>query len=245
MNARTSPPESPVNLPAKGAPRTVRHAARAGAALLVVAAMFSLTACTAEQRAAVETFVQTSARTVATEQGTAESPDGANTTDAPQAAIPQTEPQESTEPTDESRAEVANGPREDTVTAAESTADANDDALNGSGFDLGALVSSGVSSLVDSAVDTVAIAGVTPEFKETMDGYEAFMNEYVAFMVTYENSDDTIAMLGDFASLMQAEAAWLETIDAIDETELSDADCAYYLAVTARVTAMLYSSGVL
>lgn len=229
MSARTSPPVSPVE-PATTSSRhvsgrtahTSRRAAQAGIALLVGAAVFSLTACTAEQRAAVEALTQTGSKSAAFEQPATESQDGTEAASAPKA-----------------EAAGASGGFD-----SDSSAGSDSDP----GFDLGALVSSGTSSLIDMAadvaVDMVADAGVTPEFKATMDSYEAFMNEYVAFMVTYENSDNTIAMLGDLASLMETEVEWLNTIDAIDETELSDADYAYYIAVTARVTQMMYSSGV-
>ena len=86
---------------------------------------------------------------------------------------------------------------------------------------------------------------VTPSFKEMMDSYEAFMNQYCDFMEKYTADgamDDPLAaasMLADYASMMQQYADWAEKIDAIDEETLTPADDAYYIEVNARVAARL------
>lgn len=76
---------------------------------------------------------------------------------------------------------------------------------------------------------------VSPDFKKTMDGYEDFMDSYVEFMKKYENSSDTASMMADYADMMTKYSDYMEKIGDIDEDELSDADLAYYLKVTARV----------
>ena len=53
------------------------------------------------------------------------------------------------------------------------------------------------SSLVEKAVSAASGAvedAVTPEFKEYMDGYETFIDDYIAFIQSYENSDDVTSM---------------------------------------------------
>lgn len=77
---------------------------------------------------------------------------------------------------------------------------------------------------------------VTPEFKETMDSYEAFYDEYIEFMNKY-NSDgaDIMSMLNDYMDMIDKLNEWSEKIDAIDESALSPADDAYYLLVTLRI----------
>lgn len=92
-----------------------------------------------------------------------------------------------------------------------------------------------------SSGDSSLASGVTPSFKETMDGYEEFMNQYVDFMVKYQDGGSTAAMLADYGKMVAKEAEWLNTIDTIDEDSLSDADLAYYLEVTGRVTEKLAS----
>ena len=80
-------------------------------------------------------------------------------------------------------------------------------------------------------------AGVTPEFKATMDRYEAFMDKCVDFMQNY-NSMDAGQMM-QYLSILSDYSKFAEEIDAIDEDSLSNADLAYYLEVTARVSAKL------
>lgn len=91
---------------------------------------------------------------------------------------------------------------------------------------------------------------VTPEFKEMMDSYEAFMNQYCDFMVKYVNATSSgdsatlLAMTADYASLVQQELDWASKIDGIDESTLSPADDAYYLEVQGRVLKKLGETGV-
>ena len=87
---------------------------------------------------------------------------------------------------------------------------------------------------------------VTPKFKKQMDSYEAFYDEYIKFMKKYTSGKgDITKMLKDYEKLIKKEEKWLKTIDEIDVDELSVADSAYYLLVTARVEAKLakYSFG--
>ena len=91
---------------------------------------------------------------------------------------------------------------------------------------------------------------VTPEFKEMMDSYEAFMNQYCDFMVKYVNATSSgdsatlLAMTADYASLVQQELDWASKIDGIDESTLSPADDTYYLEVQGRVLKKLGETGV-
>ena len=91
---------------------------------------------------------------------------------------------------------------------------------------------------------------VTPEFKEMMDSYEAFMNQYCDFMVKYTNATSSgdsatlLAMTADYASLVQQELDWASEIDGVDESTLSPADDAYYLEVQGRVLKKLGETGV-
>lgn len=78
---------------------------------------------------------------------------------------------------------------------------------------------------------------VTPEFKKQMDAYEAFYDEYIAFMKKYTSgTGDALAMLNDYMSMMQKLNEWGAWVDEIDEAELTPADDAYYLLVTLRVS---------
>ncbi len=75
----------------------------------------------------------------------------------------------------------------------------------------------------------------TGDFRDLMDGYETFMNDYVDFMLAYESSGDPASMLQDLSTLMSDYASWSAQIGAIDVNSLSPDDYAYYMQVTARV----------
>ena len=76
-------------------------------------------------------------------------------------------------------------------------------------------------------------------FKEAMDSYEAFYDEYVAFMQKYNDSDNTLAMLPDYLQLVaQAEEA-NKKIDEWDDGTLNDTELKYYIEVTSRISQKL------
>lgn len=80
---------------------------------------------------------------------------------------------------------------------------------------------------------------VTPEFKATLDTYEAFFDEYIEFMEEYNNSDDISSMLTEYADFMKKYAEYMEALDELEDEELSDADAAYLIEVQARITEKL------
>ncbi len=84
---------------------------------------------------------------------------------------------------------------------------------------------------------------IRPEVKEFLDAYEACMDEYVEFMQKYLNADPTsmVSMMGDYYSILARYTEFAEKIDAFDESELTNAELAYYLEVTNRVSQKLLS----
>ena len=79
------------------------------------------------------------------------------------------------------------------------------------------------------------------EFKEYMDSYEEFMDEYIEFMEKYEKADTGSAalMLVDYTRLMGRYTDFTEKLDAMDESDYTKAEWAYYLEVTNRVNQKL------
>ena len=79
------------------------------------------------------------------------------------------------------------------------------------------------------------------EVKEFLDAYEAYMNEYVEFMQRYSTAEpaDMAAMMGDYYAMMSRYAVFSKKIDDLDESELNNAELAYYLEVTNRVNQKL------
>lgn len=77
---------------------------------------------------------------------------------------------------------------------------------------------------------------VSPEFKNTMDEYEAFINEYVDFINEYTENSSDLKLIAKYAEIMAKYSDYCDEIDDIDEDELSDSDLSYYLEVMSRVT---------
>ena len=88
----------------------------------------------------------------------------------------------------------------------------------------------------DSA-DIADASGVTPEFKEMMDAYEAFFDEYIEFMQKYAGADSVSAlgMAADYADYMSRYVETMQKLEALDQSELSNADLLYYTDVYARI----------
>lgn len=95
---------------------------------------------------------------------------------------------------------------------------------------------------VKKAVESGDYSLVTPEFKQTMDAYEAFYDDYIAFMRKYTSGQiNFMEMLDDYSYMLKKMDEWSELIDSIDESELSPADDAYFLLVTLRIEQKLFS----
>ena len=80
---------------------------------------------------------------------------------------------------------------------------------------------------------------ISPEFKEAMDSYEAFFDEYVEFMKVYKDSDNPTAMMMEYVDYMSKYADAMEKLDEIDEDDLTTAEEAYYIDTMARINKKL------
>lgn len=88
----------------------------------------------------------------------------------------------------------------------------------------------------------VGLSGVTPEFREAMDSYEAFFDEYIAFMRGAGEEDNGLAFLLRYAEMLSRYEEAMEAMDAIDEESLSTADELYYLEVLSRISEKLLAA---
>ena len=86
--------------------------------------------------------------------------------------------------------------------------------------------------------------GVRPEVKEALDSYEAFMDEYIAFMARFEaaEGDSLLALLGDYYAMLLRYEEMGEKLEALEEEDLNKTELAYYLEVTNRVTQKLLAA---
>jgi len=81
------------------------------------------------------------------------------------------------------------------------------------------------------------VDGMHKEFKDAMDSYESFMDEYIAFMKKYAQSNGTdMSILKDYAEYLKKYKKAMEDFDKWNETEMNEAETKYYLEVQGRIT---------
>ncbi|MBQ1468760.1 MAG: hypothetical protein IIZ27_09820 [Solobacterium sp.] len=85
----------------------------------------------------------------------------------------------------------------------------------------------------------VKASGIRPEFKEMMDSYEAFIDEYIEFMETYESSQNQTGLMLQYMNYMGKLLEFQEKIDEVDESELTDEEAMYYAQVSLRCSEKL------
>ena len=78
-------------------------------------------------------------------------------------------------------------------------------------------------------------AGVSPSFKQTMDDYEAFFDEYIEFYKNYLANPTDMNLLMQYATFMSKYETTMNSMENLDTSNLSSADYAYYIEVTARI----------
>lgn len=88
----------------------------------------------------------------------------------------------------------------------------------------------------EESEDTAAeLKGIRPEFKEALDAYEEFFDEYCIIMKKYMENPLDMSILTEYYEFMEKADEWDEKIEAMDEGEMSDEEFAYYMEVTTRV----------
>lgn len=80
---------------------------------------------------------------------------------------------------------------------------------------------------------------ISPEFKEAMDSYEEFFDEYIAFVKKYKESDNPSSLLSDYADYMTKYSEMTKKMNEINQDELSDAERIYYMDVAVRINKKL------
>lgn len=93
--------------------------------------------------------------------------------------------------------------------------------------------------------DQALINGMHPEFKEVMDSYEAFIDEYCEFMKKYTatTSPDT-NLVTDYANYINKYKETMNAFEAWKSKEMNEVETAYYLEVQTRVTQKLLDASI-
>ena len=79
------------------------------------------------------------------------------------------------------------------------------------------------------------VDGMRPEFKEAMDSYEAFYDEYCDFIKKYNDNPSDLKLIAEYADMLSEAADMDEAFEEWDEAEMNDAELKYYLDVNNRV----------
>ena len=76
---------------------------------------------------------------------------------------------------------------------------------------------------------------ISPEFKKTMDDYEAWFDHYCEVMKKYQENPSDLELLTEMSDLIAEETTMFEQLENMDESEMNNAELAYYIEVTARI----------
>lgn len=83
------------------------------------------------------------------------------------------------------------------------------------------------------------VDGMRPEFKEAMDSYEAFYDEYCDFLQEYEKNPTDLKLIMEYAGMVSKLADMEEKFEAWNDGDLNNAEMKYYLEVTNRISQKL------
>lgn len=83
------------------------------------------------------------------------------------------------------------------------------------------------------------VDGMRPEFKEALDSYEDFFDEYCDFMKKFNESPDDLSLLGEYTEYLTQYSETMEKMDKLDDGEMNDTEMKYYLEVTTRINQKL------
>lgn len=83
------------------------------------------------------------------------------------------------------------------------------------------------------------IDGMRPEFKEAMDSYEAFYEEYCEFMKEYSENPTDLSLLKQYTELLGKMEEADEKFQAWEDGDMNQAETEYYMEVHMRILQML------
>lgn len=80
---------------------------------------------------------------------------------------------------------------------------------------------------------------IRDDFKQAMDSYEAFFDEYVETMRLYKENPTDAEVLAQYSDMLAREAVMLKEFDEWENEDMTTAEAAYYLEVHSRIYAKL------
>lgn len=90
------------------------------------------------------------------------------------------------------------------------------------------------------STDSSMISEMRKEFKEAMDSYEKFFDEYVTFMKKYKDSNGAdFTLLADYTKFLTQYTEMMKEFEEWESQELTTAETAYYIQVQGRISQKL------
>lgn len=87
--------------------------------------------------------------------------------------------------------------------------------------------------------ETVPSSGIRPEFKEAMDSYEEFYNEYCDLLKKYTEDPTDLGLLAKYGEMLKKVEKMDEAFKAWDQEEMTSEELKYYMDVNNRVVKRL------
>ena len=82
---------------------------------------------------------------------------------------------------------------------------------------------------------------VDPDLKKFLDEYEVFIDDYIAFMTRYNESENTAELMTDYIKMISRYGTMEESLSKYDEENMLPV---YYLEVLTRCNAKHYSASI-
>ena len=86
--------------------------------------------------------------------------------------------------------------------------------------------------------------GIRPEFKKSMESYEAFFDEYIEFMSSFKYEDAGLSALAKYTEFLTKYEKAMSEMDKIDESELTDAEDKLFLETQLRINNKLAEAAI-
>ena len=86
--------------------------------------------------------------------------------------------------------------------------------------------------------------GIRPEFKKSMESYEAFFDEYIEFLNAFKQDSTSLSMITKYAEFMAKYEKAMSEMDAINEDELTDAEDKLFLETQLRINNKLAEAAI-
>ena len=86
--------------------------------------------------------------------------------------------------------------------------------------------------------------GIRPEFKKSMESYEAFFDEYIEFLNAFKQDSTSLSMITKYAEFMTKYEKAMSEMNAINEDELTDAEDKLFLETQLRINNKLAEAAI-